>query len=153
MPRATARAEEELKEKEREGETPVIYKPEMGKIGAILASVDSLKECVCENEDDPIRKSEVIMGINKVMRFYKEFYEKKAKEKKQSLITKFLNVPGSSTNEPDVPDVLNEGEENMPIDSDNLFNEDDDGSNFEGFCRDVAAAGETAPSNDGAESR
>ena len=124
----------------------------MGKVSAILASVGALKECICENEEDPVRKSEVLMSINNAVRFYKDFYEKKVRERKQSLITRFLSSPSSQ------PEHVSSNEEDDDRnDSQGLFDDNESElSDFEGFFEDVyntAAVDETAPSADGSESQ
>ena len=97
----------------------------------------------------------MLMNINKVVCFYNEFYEKKIRERKQSLITRFLSAPGALAPEP-TPITSNDDDNSDSVEMQcHLFNDDNDGnvSDFEGFYDEVTALDEIAPSTDGVESQ
>ena len=99
-----------------------------------------------------MRKSEMVVGLDELLSFYKELYAKHLHERKQSLITRFLRPRVESDVEPE-PEP-----EAAPIDDgsdlDSLFNDSQADKDFEGFIREVdALQTESAPSDGSAEAQ
>ena len=112
---------------EREGERPDPSVPSMANISAILAAADSFKECVIANERCPFRRSELCLSISKNVSFYKQLHVKKIRERKQTLITRYLGNSSYSSSVSDSPSV------------EELFRDDSQNEEFEGFLEEVEA--------------
>ena len=105
-------------------------------LSSILPSADSLKETLVSSEVCAMRKSEMVVGLAKLLSFYKELYAKRLHERKQSLVTRFLRprVKSDAESEPEPEPASDDGS-----DLDSLFNDSQAGEDFEGFIREVDA--------------
>ena len=128
--------------------------PSNAALSSILWAADSLRETLVTAEVCTMRKSEMVVGLEKLLCFYKELYAKHLHERKQSLITCFLRprVECDAESEPE-PEP-----EAAPIDDvsnlDSLFIDSQADKDFEGFIREVdALETESALSDDGAEAQ
>ena len=124
--------------------------PSNAALSSILAAADSLREALVTAEVCAMCKSEMVVGLEKLLSFYKELYAKRLHERKQSLITRFLRPRVESDAEPEPKAApIDDGS-----DLDSLFNDSQAGEDFEGFIREVdALETESALSDDSAEAQ
>ena len=80
----------------------------MMRISGILAAAEVFKESVVECEVCPVRSSEMVQGLGKLIRFYSEMHSKRMLERKQSLITRFLKKTRESESEMDDSSVFDD---------------------------------------------
>ena len=150
----SATLEDRLQEEGEVVVEEVNKEPSNAALSSILSAADSLPEALVTAEVCAMRKSEMVVGLEKLLSFYKELYAKRLHEKKQSLIIYFLRprVESDAESEPE-PEP-----EAAPIDDgsdlDSLFNDSQAGEDFEGFIREVdALETESALSDDGADAQ
>ena len=94
-----------------------------------------------------------MVGLAKLLSFYKELYAKHLHERKQSLITRFLR-PRVESDEESEPEPEPEAAPDDGSDLDSLLNDSQAGEDFEGFISEVdALETESALSDDGAEAQ
>ena len=116
------------REDETQGGAPNVLT--MSRISGILAAAEVFKESLIDLEVCPVRSSEMVQAVKKVVSFYSEMHDKKMRERKQSLITRFLKVK-ESEEESDESDV-----ESVP---DSMFDQSVvDDVDFDGFMADIA---------------
>ena len=121
--------------------------PNNAALSIILAAADNLKDSLVNYDTCVMRRSEVLTSIEKIMCYYKDLYNRRLNERKQSLITRFIRPPADS--EPE------EEPEEDPDDLDSMFNESQPHvADFEGFLEEVEALHtESPPSDDGEETQ
>ena len=126
--------------------------PSNAALSSILSAADSPRETLVTADVCTMSKSEMVVGLEKLLSFYKELYAKRLHERKQSLITRFLRprVESDAESEPEP--------EAAPIDDgsdlDSLFNDSQADEDFEGFIREVdVLETESTLSDDGAEAQ
>ena len=119
---------------EEEGPTSV----SMIGLAEILSNTEALRVSVMNHEPCAVRKSEILMQLDKCVRYYRELHIAKVNERKQSLITRFIQPRDQAepVNEPQ-PSTSSQD------DIDFLFTENDI-EEFEGFIRE--AEGSTSQS-------
>ena len=100
-------------------------------LAEILSNTEALRLSVMNHEPCAVRKSEILMQLDKCVRYYRELHVAKVNETKQSLITRLIQPRDQAepVNEPQ-PSTSSQD------DIDFLFTENDI-EEFEGFIREA----------------
>ena len=88
-------------------------------LAEILSNSEALRISVMNHEPCAVRKSEILMQLDKCVRYYRELHVAKVNERKKSLITRFIqprdqaepvNEPQPSTSQDDIDFLFTEND-------------------------------------------
>lgn len=93
--------------------------PTMSQLSRILASADSFRNTILENECSTVRVNELFDQFSKVVRYYTDLHSKRVNDRRQTLITRFIRPttpqqpqpepqPGPSHQDDDAMSVVSE---------------------------------------------